>query len=188
MRQCPSKSQCLYKTLARSTGMSRNKLAEDANAVSTLPCSERLLMKHHVLFTGLVVTAVSMLTAETVVADHCNCNGGYSIGGCTTPPAGSYGSTTYYAPLQSNGYSYQPQPYYYQPQYYRPSTTYFRGYPSYGYARPGISIQFGSGFGSSYGYRPYNYGFGRSYGSGFGFGSALHFHSRHHHSRHHHRH
>ncbi|NQV22802.1 MAG: hypothetical protein HQ518_00415 [Rhodopirellula sp.] len=150
-------------------------------------------MRRHILFAGLVVTAMSMLTAETVVADHCSCNGGYSIGGCSTPLVGSYGGTTYAAPLQTNGYYYQPQPYYYQPQYYRPSTAYFGSYPSYGYSsygysgysRPGISIQFGSGFGSSYGYRPYSYGFGRSYGSGFGFGSSLLYRGGHHHHHHH---
>ena len=139
-------------------------------------------MKHQMLFAGLVVTAVSVLTAETAFADHCNCNGGYSIGGCTTPSVQSNRGVTYYAPIQTNGYYYQPQSYFYQPQYYRPQTTYFRSYPSYGYSRPGISIHIGSGFRSSYGYRPYSYGFGRSYGSGFGFGSSLH--SRHHHHHH----
>ena len=147
-------------------------------------------MKHHILFAGLVTAAASLATAETALADHCSCNGGYSIGGCTTPDARNYSGTTYFAPSVTNGYYHQPQIYYYQPRYSVPQTTYFRSYPSYGYSsrsysRPGISIHIGSGSRLSYGSRPYGYGYGRNYGHGFGFGSSFHLHSRH---RHYHRH
>jgi hypothetical protein len=144
-------------------------------------------MKHRILFAGLITATASLLTAESAFADHCSCNGGYSIGGCTTPAVRNYSGTTYFAPSVTTGYYHQPQIYYYQPQYFVPQTTYFRSYPSYGYsshnyARSGISIRIGSGSRLSYGYRPY--GFGRNYGHGFGFGSSFHLHSRRHHHHH----
>ena len=144
-------------------------------------------MSRQILFAGLVAAAASLLPAEAAFADHCRCNGGYSIGGCTSPSAQVYSGATNYSVPAANGYYYQPQQYYvpqYQTQYYYPGSAYYGSYPSYGYSRPGLTIQFGSGIRSGIGYQPYSYGFGQRYGYGFGFGSSFHSHSRHHHHHH----
>jgi hypothetical protein len=138
-------------------------------------------MTRHNLFAGLLSAVALLLASETAFADHCCCNGGYSIGGYATSPAQIYGGTTYYSSPAVNSY-------YYQPGYYQPQTVYYRSYPSYGYSgypRSGLSIQIGSGFGSGYGYSPYrygNYGFGQrsGFGIGFGFGGSSRGHHHHH--------
>jgi len=125
-------------------------------------------MTGHTLFVGLFAAVVSLLTIDTVCADHCSCSGGYSIGGCTTSSARIYSSRSYHSPRVVRGY------------YYSPQTVYYRSYPSYGYSRSGTSITIGSGLRSGYGYRPYGHSFGPRYGYGFGFGSSFHRHHHHH--------
>ncbi len=149
-------------------------------------------MNRHILFAGLVTVAASLLPVSEARADHCCCNGGYSIGGYLAPTARVYSGATYYAP----------QSYYYSPgysSYSYPSYSYgFGGYPSYGYGyssypsyyygRPGFSISIGSGFGRSYYGSPFGYGrsygyggFGSRSGIGFSFGSGFGGHRHHHH-------
>lgn len=141
-------------------------------------------MTSHTLLAGLLTAAVSLTAVEAARADHCRCNGGYSIGGCTTPSARVYSGTTYYSQPVVRGYYYSPYPSHYRsysPYGYSPY-----GSSPYGYSRSGISIRIGSGVRSGYGYRPYGYrsfGYGSRYGSSFGFGSSLHRH-RHYHFRH----
>lgn len=139
-------------------------------------------MNRRVLFAGLFSTVVFLFATASAFADHCNCRGGYSIGGCSTPTVRNYSGITTYSPAVNNSYDYQPQQY----QYYVPQTTYYRSYPTYNYSRPRISIHIGSGRHSIYSHRSHSYGYGHSYGFGHNYGHGFSFGSFHFGRHHHH--